>query len=259
MTVSGFGDGLCHDLLDGKVAIITGGAQGMGAMHAREFVHQGARVVIADLNGEGAEALAKELGENFAAGFKLDVTSDASWRECIAFTKERFGPVNCLVNNAGVGIFKPLAELTEQDMEMTFRVDEMGVFLGMKAVTEVMREIGGGSIVNISSVDGLVSAPTAIAYSAAKHAVTGMTKGAATELGVYGIRVNSVHPGVIKTDMAEQGDVADFIAELEKDIPLRRRAEPVEVSNIVVFLASDLSSYCTGSQFVVDGGLICDL
>lgn len=259
MSTQTFASGVCTDLLEGKIAIITGAARGMGAMHARQFVHQGAKVVIADLNEEGAKELAAELGEESALAFKLDVTSDKSWRECIAFTKEKFGLVNCLVNNAGVGIFKPLSELTEQDMELTFRVDEMGVFLGMKAVTEVMRENNGGSIVNISSVDGLVSAPTAIAYSAAKHAVTGMTKGAATELGQYGIRVNSVHPGIIKTDMAAQSDVAEFIKELEKDIPLRRSANAEEVSNVVVFLASDLSSYCSGAQFVVDGGLICDL
>lgn len=258
MTIQTFGSGFCTGLLADKVAIITGAAQGMGETHVREFILQGAKVVIGDINEEKGQALAEELGEN-AAFFKLDVTSDQSWRECVDFAKEKFGPVNCLVNNAGVGIFKTLDQLTEQDMLKTFQVDELGVFLGMKAVTEVMREIGGGSIVNISSVDGLVSAPTAIAYSAAKHAVTGMTKGAATELGQYGIRVNSVHPGIIKTEMAAQGDVEEFLKALEQDIPLRRRAEAVEVSSVVVFLASELSSYCSGAQFVVDGGLICDL
>jgi len=174
-------------------------------------------------------------------------------------TEEKFGPVTVLVNNAGVGIFKPLEELTEKDFRLTFEIDELGVFLGMKTVVPSMKKANGGSIVNISSVDGLVSAPTAIAYSASKHAVTGMTKGAATELGQYGIRVNSVHPGVIESPMAEQGDVAEFIKKLEQDIPLRRRAKAEEVSNLVIYLASDDSSYSTGSQFVVDGGMISDL
>ena len=164
-----------------------------------------------------------------------------------------------LVNNAGIGIFKTLEELTVKDFELTFKVDELGVFLGMQKVLPSMKKAGVGSIVNISSVDGLVSAPTAIAYSASKHAVTGMTKGAATELGQYKIRVNSVHPGIIKTPMADQPDVEEYLKQLEQDIPLRRRAEVEEVSNLVVYIASDDSSYSTGSQFVVDGGMISDL
>ncbi|WP_066249969.1 SDR family NAD(P)-dependent oxidoreductase [Neobacillus drentensis] len=244
--------------LDGKVAIITGAAQGMGAMHARKFVEEGAKVVITDLNIEGAKSLADELGEN-AIAIKLDVSNEENWIEVVAKTEEKFGPVTVLVNNAGIGIFKTLEELTVKDFELTFKVDELGVFLGMQKVFPSMKKAGVGSIVNISSVDGLVSAPTAIAYSASKHAVTGMTKGAATELGQYNIRVNSVHPGIIKTPMAEQGDVAEYLKQLEQDIPLRRRADVEEVSNLVIYLASDDSSYSTGSQFVVDGGMISDL
>jgi 3alpha(or 20beta)-hydroxysteroid dehydrogenase len=245
--------------LQNKVAIITGAAQGMGAMHARKFVEEGAKVVITDINLEAAQKLADELGEN-AISLKLDVSKADNWKEVVEKTEEKFGPVTVLVNNAGVGIFKPLEELTEKDFRLTFEIDELGVFLGMKTVVPSMKKANGGSIVNISSVDGfLVSAPTAIAYSASKHAVTGMTKGAAAELGQYGIRVNSVHPGVIESPMAEQGDVAEFIKKLEQDIPLRRRAKTEEVSNMVIFLASDDSSYSTGSQFVVDGGMISDL
>ena len=203
--------------LDYKVAIITGAAQGMGAMHARKFAEEGAKVVVTDLNEEAGKALVEEIGEN-AVFMKLDVSKSANWEEVIALTEEKFGPVTVLVNNAGVG-----------------------------------------SIVNISSVDGLVSAPTAIAYSASKHAVTGMTKGAAAELGPFNIRVNSVHPGIIETPMAEQGDVYEYIKQLEKDIPLRRTAKPEEVSNLVIYLASDDSSYSTSAQFVVDGGMISDL
>lgn len=244
--------------LEGKVAIITGAAQGMGESHARKFVEEGAKVVIADLNYDGAKKLADELGDN-ALAVKLDVSNEQNWVEVVEKAEEAFGPVNVLVNNAGIGIFKPLEELTVEDFELTFRVDELGVFLGMQKVVPSMKKAGGGSIVNISSVDGLVSAPTAIAYSAAKHAVTGMTKGAAAELGPHNIRVNSVHPGIIKTPMAAQDDVEEFLKQLEQDIPLRRRAEVEEVSNLVVFLASDDSSYSTGAQFVVDGGMISDL
>lgn|SRR5690625_2439302 len=244
--------------LKGKVAIITGAAQGMGESHVRKFVEEGAKVAITDVNFEGAQKLAEELGENTIA-LKLDVSDEQNWIEVVEKTEEAFGPVNVLVNNAGIGIFKPLEELTVADFELTFKVDELGVFLGMQKVVPSMKRAGGGAIVNISSVDGLVSAPTAIAYSAAKHAVTGMTKGAAAELGVHNIRVNSVHPGIIKTEMAAQDDVEEFLKQLEQDIPLKRRAEAVEVSNLVVYLASDDSSYCTGSQFVVDGGMICDL
>jgi 3alpha(or 20beta)-hydroxysteroid dehydrogenase len=244
--------------LDGKVAIITGAAQGMGAMHVRKFVEEGAKVAITDLNFEGAQKLADELGKNVIA-LKLDVASEENWVEVVAKTEETFGPINVLVNNAGIGIFKTLEELTVKDFELTFKVDELGVFLGMQKVLPSMKKAGVGSIVNISSVDGLVSAPTAIAYSASKHAVTGMTKGAATELGQYNIRVNSVHPGIIKTPMADQPDVEEYLKQLEQDIPLRRRAEVEEVSNLVVYLASDDSSYSTGSQFVVDGGMISDL
>ena len=231
--------------LNGKVAIITGAAQGMGAMHVRKFVEEGAKVAITDLNFEGVKNLANELGENTIA-LKLDVASEENWVEVVG-------------NNAGIGIFKTLEELTVKDFELTFKVDELGVFLGMQKVLPSMKKAGVGSIINISSVDGLVSAPTAIAYSASKHAVTGMTKGAAAELGPYNIRVNSVHPGIIKTPMADQPDVEEYLKQLEQDIPLRRRAEVKEVSNLVVYLASDDSSYSTGSQFVVDGGMISDL
>ncbi len=244
--------------LDGKVAIITGAAQGMGASHARKFVEEGAKVAITDVNIEAAQKLADEIGEN-AIALKLDVTKKDNWQEVVEKTEEKFGPITVLVNNAGVGIFKPLEELTERDFRLTFEVDELGVFFGMQTVVPSMKKANGGSIINISSVDGLVSAPTAIAYSASKHAVTGMTKGAAAELGQYGIRVNSVHPGIIKTPMADQGDVAEFLKKLEQDIPLRRRADVVEVSNLVVYLASDDSSYSSGAQFVVDGGMISDL
>src|SRR5690606_22878310 len=148
---------------------------------------------------------------------------------------------------------------TVEDFELTVKVDELAVFLGMQKVLPSTAKAGVGSVANTSSVEGLVSAPPAIAASAAKHAVSGMTKGAATELGQYSIRVTSVHPGIIKTPMADQPDVEEYLKQLEQDIPLRRRAEVEEVSNLVIYLASDDSSYSTGAQFVVDGGMISDL
>ena len=244
--------------LTGKVAIITGAAQGMGAEHARAFIKEGAKVAITDINEEGAKKLAEELGEN-AVAFKHDVSSPEDWKIEVKKTEELFGPVNVLVNNAGVGIYKPLEDLTVEDFELTFRIDELGVFLGMKSVLPSMKKLKAGSIINISSVSGLFGAPTGVAYNAAKHAVTGMTKGAAADLGPYGIRVNSVHPGVIDTPLAAQSDVADYVNEVAKDVPLRRPGRPEEVSQMVVFLASDESSYSTGAQFIVDGGMISDL
>ncbi|KAB2331714.1 SDR family NAD(P)-dependent oxidoreductase [Bacillus mesophilum] len=244
--------------LTGKVAIITGAAQGMGAEHVRNFINEGAKVAITDINEAAAKQLAEEMGEN-ATYFKLDVSNSDDWKNAVEKTEELFGPINVLVNNAGVGIFKPLEDLTEEDFKLTFKIDELGVFLGMKAVLPSMKKEKMGSIINISSVSGLVGAPTGVAYNASKHAVTGMTKGAAADLGQYGIRVNSVHPGTIETPLAAQGDVADYVNELVKGVPLRRAGKVEEVSKMVVFLASDDSSYCTGSQFVVDGGMIADL
>ncbi len=246
------------NILEGKVAIITGASQGMGAMHAKGFVMEGCKVVLTDIQDDKGQSLADELGEN-AMYMHLDVSNGEQWQEVIKATEEKFGPVTILVNNAGYGVFKTIDQLTEEDFMKTFKIDELGVFLGTKYVAESMKKAGYGSIINISSVDGLVSAATAIAYSASKHAVTGMTKGAAVELGPYHIRCNSVHPGIIKSPMADQADVVEYLKQLEQDIPLRRRAEVGEVTEVVIFLASDVSSYVNGTQIVVDGGLICDL
>lgn len=244
--------------LDGEVAIITGAAQGMGAMHARRFVEEGARVAVTDIDETAGTALAEELGEH-AAFLRLDVSKEDDWARVVGATEERFGPVTVLVNNAGVGIFKLLEELTVDDFRLVFEVDELGVFLGMKTVVPSMKKAGRGSIVNISSVSGLRGAPTGVAYCASKHAVTGMTKAAASELGQFGIRVNSLHPGAVDTALSGQGDVEAYVEELKKTVPLGRAGTVEEMSNLCVYLASDRSSYSTGGQFVADGGMICDL
>lgn len=238
--------------LEGKVAIITGAAQGMGAAHATEFIKQGAKVVLTDLNEEKGAALAAELGEN-ALFIKQDVTSEQGWADVVAKAEEAFGPVNVLVNNAGISLNKFMLEMSLDDYMKIVNINQVSVFLGMKAVAGSMQKAGGGSIVNISSINGLVGG--AIGYTDTKFAVRGMTKAAALNLAHMGIRVNSVHPGVIATPMIMQEDAKAAIEEFAKQIPLKRISQPEEVSQLVVYLASDESSYSTGSEFVVDGGI----
>ncbi|GEK34123.1 glucose 1-dehydrogenase [Kurthia sibirica] len=238
--------------LEGKVAIITGSAQGMGAAHARKFVAEGAKVVMTDLNEEKGQALATELGEN-AIFVKQNVTSAADWATVVAEAEKTFGPVNVLVNNAGITMAKSILETTEEEYRRIVDINQVSVFLGMKTVIPSMQKAGNGSIVNISSLNGLVAG--AIGYTDTKFAVRGMTKAAAMEGANYGIRVNSVHPGVIATPMVVQEDTKAQVEAFAKHIPLKRVAQPEEVSNMIVFLASDDSSYSTGSEFVIDGGL----
>lgn len=244
--------------LDNKVTLVTGASKGLGAETARQFIDEGAKVVLTDIEVDSGQKLAAELGEN-ALFVKLDVSKAEDWEKVIQVTEEKFGPVDVLVNNAGVGIYKPIDDLTQNDLDLTFQVDVYGVFLGMKAVLKSMKEHQSGSIINISSVSGLRGAPTGVAYNAAKFAVTGMTKAAAADLGDYNIRVNSVHPGTFETELASQGDVAEYVNELSKTILLKRLGKAKEVANMVLFLASDESTYCTGAEFVVDGGMISDL
>ncbi|MFJ7408530.1 MULTISPECIES: glucose 1-dehydrogenase [unclassified Lysinibacillus] len=238
--------------LAGKVAIITGAAQGMGAAHAKLFVENGAKVILTDLNEEKGNAFAAELGEN-AIFVKQNVTSEEDWATVIAKAEEAFGPVNVLVNNAGITMAKNMLEVTLEEYRRIVDINQVSVFLGMKTVAGSMAKAGGGSIVNISSMNGLVAG--AIGYTDTKFAVRGMTKAAAINLAPMGIRVNSVHPGVIATPMVVQADTKAAVEEFSKHIPLKRVAQPEEVSNMVLFLASDDSSYSTGSEFVIDGGL----
>ncbi len=238
--------------LDGKIAIITGAAQGMGASHARKFIEEGAKVVLTDLNDEKGNALAAELGEN-ALFVKHNVTSADDWATVVAETEKAFGPLNVLVNNAGITMAKSILEITEEEYRRIVDINQVSVFLGMKAVIPYMQKAGGGSIVNISSINGIVAGT--IGYTDTKFAVRGMTKAVAIEGAHYGIRVNSVHPGVIATPMVVQGDTKASVEEFSKHIPLKRIAQSEEVSNLVVYLASDESSYSTGAEFIVDGGL----
>lgn len=238
--------------LNDKVVIVTGAAQGMGASHARLFIEEGAKVVLTDLNAEKGQALAVELGAD-ALFVTQDVTSEEGWKDVIEAAEKRFGRIDVLVNNAGITMAKSILDTSLADYRRILEINQVSVFLGMKAVIGSMKKAGGGSIVNISSINGLVGG--AIGYTDSKFAVRGMTKAAAIECAAYGIRVNSVHPGVIETPMVGQGDTKAAVEEFAKSIPLKRIATSEEVSQLVLFLASDDSSYSTGSEFVVDGGL----
>ena len=242
--------------LTGKIAIITGASQGMGMAHARAFVAHGAKVILGDLNEKAGKALASELGSS-AIFVKQDVARAEDWRAVLRAGEERFGTINVLVNNAGIlGALAATIELSEAEFLRVCAVNQTGVFLGMQTVLPGMIRAGGGSIVNISSVAGLVAiygAPN-LAYVASKFAVRGMTKQVAVEYGAKNIRVNSVHPGYIKTPMMVAATDENG-GEALTQIPLRRMAEASEVSNLVVFLASDESAFITGTEHVIDGGM----
>jgi 3alpha(or 20beta)-hydroxysteroid dehydrogenase len=239
--------------LEGKVALITGGARGQGAAEARLFADEGACVVVADVRVEMGEELVAELGD-CAMFSSLDVSREEEWESALAATVERFGALHVLVNNAGIGHSSPIVEHTLADYERVVAVNQVGVFLGMRAVIPAMTDAGGGSIVNVSSGAGLRATKFMIGYAATKYAVTGMTAAAALELARYGIRVNSIHPGVIDTPML--GDIRDPIGSaLVKSTPMRRMGRPEEIAQAVLFLASDESSYVTGAHLPIDGGM----
>ena len=240
--------------LTGKVAIVTGGAQGQGAAIARSFVAEGAKVVIADVAKEEGQALADALGPD-AHFAHHDVSDEASWTAVVEDANTRFGTVNVLANNAGVLRFGEIATAGLDEVELMWRVNQMGVFLGMRAVVPTMKANGGGSIINASSVEGLAGMAGCTAYAATKWAIRGMTKCAAMELGGRGIRVNSVHPGMIDTPMTRVhgGDAAmEFGA---SKVPMRRVGYPEDIAPVYVFLASDESSYINGAEITVDGGV----
>jgi 3alpha(or 20beta)-hydroxysteroid dehydrogenase len=245
--------------LHGKVALITGGARGMGKSHVRHFAAEGAKVVFGDVLDEQGEAVAAELGPGACRYVHHDVTSEADWAGAVGLAVEAFGRLDICVNNAGVLAFGSIAEMPLGDFRRIMDINAIGCWLGMKSVIEPMKAAGGGSIVNISSIEGLTGAAGCSAYAASKFAVRGMTKAAAQELGRFGIRVNSVHPGGILTRMvlgnAEAMDPERGERYL-KALPLGRFGQSIEVSRLVAFLASDESSYCTGSEFVADGGIL---
>jgi 3alpha(or 20beta)-hydroxysteroid dehydrogenase len=240
--------------LENKVAIITGAARGMGSSHARMFVKEGARVVLTDILDDQGRKVAAELGEN-ALFCHHDVCDPDTWTEVVRLAEETFGHVNILVNNAGISIEQPIEEITIESYRRQVEVNQTSVFHGIRAVVPSMRRAGSGSIVNISSVAGIVGGPNAFAYAATKFALRGMTKVAAIEFGKEKIRVNCVHPGAVKTPMLLDQENFEALAERFGTFsPLGRMAEAEEISTMVLYLASDEASFCTGAEFIVDGG-----
>ncbi|MCC6942192.1 MAG: glucose 1-dehydrogenase [Novosphingobium sp.] len=241
--------------LSGKVAIITGGARGMGAATCRLFVEQGAKVVIADVLDDAGAALAAELGES-ARFLKLDVTNEENWADVVTEAEATLGPVDALVNNAGILMFKSILETTKADFERVLGVNLVGELLGIKAVAPGMIARGRGSIINVSSVDGMKGANGLVAYASSKWGVRGLTKVAAMELGHKGVRVNSVHPGGVDTIMSNHNDSSrEELNKSYSNVPLQRIGGPEEIAAASAFLASDDASYIHGAEIVVDGGM----
>jgi 3alpha(or 20beta)-hydroxysteroid dehydrogenase len=240
--------------VDGKVVLISGGARNIGGASARMLVAEGARVVIGDLLDDEGKALADELchefGQSAARYVHLDVTEDEDWRSAVAFTVAEFGRLDVLFNNAGIFNGGQLQRYKREQWQQMLDVNLTGAFLGIRAAADALIAAGGGSIINTSSIEGLRGTPWAHGYVASKWGLTGLTKSVAMELAPHGIRVNSLHPGRISTPATDQMP-ADLIP-----IPLGRPGQPEEVAAFVVFLASDESSFTTGSEFVVDGGTV---
>lgn len=243
--------------LKGKVAIITGAAQGMGAEHARRFIAEGALTVFTDINQNAGIELQDELGAS-ALFVHHDVGSEDGWSEVVSQAEGKFGPVSVLVNNAGVlGPGAKAADLAKADFEKVCTVNQTAVFLGTKHVIPSMIKAGGGSIVNVSSISGIVAiyGTPNVAYAASKFAVRGITKQVAIEYGEHNIRANSVHPGYIRTPMMTAALDEEQIKIASGSVPIKRVGEVEDVSNLVVFLASDESGFITGSEYIIDGGL----
>lgn len=241
-----------------KVILVTGSAMGMGRAHCETLAREGARVFVADMNVEAGEAVAQEIRKQGGQAdfLALDVTNEAQWTSVVNAIVAKAGRIDCLVNNAGILVLKPAHETSTEEWDRVFNVNVRGVFFGTRAVVPAMQKAGGGSIVNISSIYGIIGAPSAGAYQASKGAVRLLSKSCAVDLAPFNIRVNSVHPGVIDTPMTK--DLLknpDFVhGSVENMTLLKRPARPEEVSQAVLFLCSDESSYVVGAELVVDGG-----
>ncbi len=245
--------------LESEVAIVTGGARGIGRAIAEAYVAEGARVCVADVRIELAQQVAEALGES-AIALELDVTDEQSWNLAIGACETLFGSVTVLVNNAGLAEGASIGDTTLESYRRVTEVNQTGVFLGMKTVIPAMKRAGHGSIINMSSIDGLVGSPRIISYIASKWAVRGMTKAVAMEMGPFSIRVNSIHPGHVVTELGlrdglDPGIITAMVEEhTARHAPMQRTGTPQEIAAMAVFLASNESSYCTGAEFVVDGG-----
>jgi 3alpha(or 20beta)-hydroxysteroid dehydrogenase len=244
-----------NDDLSNRVVLITGGAGGQGAEEARTFAALGAAVVVGDVRFDEARALAAEIGGR-ALAVALDVADASAWTAAVAAVEARFGPITTLVNNAGIGSPAPIADETLASFRRVLDVNLVGAFLGIKHAAPSIARAGGGSIVNISSISGLGGFAGGGAYAASKWALRGLTRSAAADLAPLGIRVNAVEPGVTDTAMIRgPGTPAEEVVERNRArLLLERLARPADIASVVVFLASDRSSWITGADFVVDGG-----
>lgn len=234
---------------ENTVAIVTGGARGMGASHVRGLVAEGAKVVFGDILDEEGKKLEEELGDS-SLYVHLDVTQPSQWADAVSTTEKLFGPVDLLVNNAGIVAFGPIDKMAPEEFRRVIDINLFGTFLGMQEVIPSMRKAGKGVIINISSTAGLMGYANIGAYTASKWGVRGLTKAAAMELGTDGIRVVSIHPGPIRTPMTD--GIGDEMCQTQ---PIKRFGEPEEVTKLVLFLAAE-ATYSTGSEFVVDGGAV---
>jgi 3-oxoacyl-[acyl-carrier protein] reductase len=242
-------------LLDGKAAVITGGAQGIGLAIAKAFTEQGARVVIGDIDRAHAEAAAAELAGSGADAIAegCDVTSESDMDALVRSSVEHFGSIDVMVNNAGITRDATMRKMSVEDFKAVIDVHLFGAWLGTRLASAVMREQGSGSIINMSSISGKVGNPGQTNYSAAKAGIVGMTKAAAKELAHLGVRVNAIQPGLIRTAMTEKMR-ADIWEQRLTEIPMGRAGEPSDVASVAVFLASELSAYMTGTVLEVSGG-----
>lgn len=240
--------------LEGRVVLITGAARGQGEAEARLFVAEGACVVLGDVLDAEGEAVADSLGDA-ALYLHHDVSDPASWEAFCETAIQRHGRIDALVNNAAIMVYKPMAEMTLEEYQRVIDVNQIGCFLGMKAVLPGMRAAGGGAIVNVSSTAGLRGFAKGIGYVSSKFAVRGLTRTAAQELGPLGIRVNSIHPGGVDTALGWGYDDID-LPQLYGSTPLGRIGRPDEMARLALFLICDDSSYCTGAEFVADGGML---
>jgi 3alpha(or 20beta)-hydroxysteroid dehydrogenase len=248
--------------LANRLALVTGGARGLGASIVRLFYREGARVIIADLRDAEGEALAASLGER-AHYERLDVSCEADWIRVLRSTTAKFGAVNALVNCAGIYRVKPFLETTLADYELVVSINQNGTFLGMRQCIPGMIAAGGGAIVNIASTAGLEGVAQALPYTASKHAVVGMTRAAALEMAMSGIRINAVCPGAMLTPLLAEAFSASLDTLAAMDMPscgpMRRMGKPEEIANTVLFLVSDEASYINGSVVVIDGGMTAGL
>lgn len=240
-------------LLDGQTAVITGAAQGLGLAIAQRFVAEGARVVLGDLNLDAAQAAVQQLGADVATAARTDVTRSADVNALVAAATERFGRLDIMINNAGITRDATMRKMTEDEFDQVIAVHLKGTWNGLRAAAAIMRENKRGAIVNMSSISGKVGMIGQTNYSAAKAGIVGMTKAASKELAHLGVRVNAIQPGLIRSAMTEAMPQRIWDSKVA-EVPMGRAGEPHEVASVALFLASDLSSYMTGTVLEVTGG-----